>query len=169
MKDDAEKTQQEVHELVNWFLERAVDPDYNGHDKCLVGALSLDSVTISPSDRNNVSSRWKLHVTPALCNLSGNLHGGAVALIFDMCTSMTIIPVTREGFWDTGHVTRSLNCTYLRAAPEGTRLVVECELVSIGKRTALLRGIMKREDDGKICFTCDHDRVAIIPTPDVKL
>ncbi|CAG5177872.1 uncharacterized protein ALTATR162_LOCUS8420 [Alternaria atra] len=45
-----------------------------------------------------------------LCNAGGTLHGGAVALIFDITTSMAITPCSREGFWDSGHVSRNRKC-----------------------------------------------------------
>jgi uncharacterized protein (TIGR00369 family) len=97
----------------------------------------------------------------ALCNPGGNLHGGAVALIFDMCTSMTIAPVSREGFWDSGHVTRTLNCAYLRPAPAGTVLLVESEVVHLGKTMAQLKGVMRRKSDGKVCYTCEHGKAKV--------
>jgi uncharacterized protein (TIGR00369 family) len=92
--------------------------------------------------------------------MSGNLHGGAVALIFDICTSTAINAVSREGFWDTGHVSRTLNCTYLRPAPEGAKIFVECEVVHLGKRMALTKGVIKTED-GKVCYTCEHGKAAV--------
>ena len=49
-------------------------------------------------------------VPKQLCNAGGMLHGGAVALIFDITTSMAITPCIREGFWDGGHVSRNCKC-----------------------------------------------------------
>jgi uncharacterized protein (TIGR00369 family) len=95
-----------------------------------------------------------------LCNMTGNLHGGAVALIFDICTSTAISAVSRDGFWDTGHVSRTLNCTYLRPAPEGAKIFVECEVVHLGKRMGLTKGVIKTED-GKVCYTCEHGKASV--------
>src|ERR1700753_4168196 len=81
-----------------------------------------------PTETEPGRATFSLLVPKSLCNAGNNLHGGAVALIFDMCTSMAVIVASREGFWDTGHVSRTLNCTYLRPAPEGTELIVEAEV-----------------------------------------
>ena len=81
-----------------------------------------------------------------------------MATIFDTTTSMAIVPVAREGFWETGSVTRSLNCTYLRPAPEGTELLIECEIVHLGKRMGLAKGVMRRKHDGSLCYTCEHQK-----------
>jgi acyl-coenzyme A thioesterase 13 len=100
-------------------------------------------------------------VPKSLCNAGSNLHGGAVALIFDILTSIAVGTVAREGFWDQGHVSRTLNCSYVRPAPEGTELVIETEVVSLGKSLAMLRGTMRRKDNGKICYTCEHHKVKV--------
>jgi acyl-coenzyme A thioesterase 13 len=89
--------------------------------------------------------------------MGNNLHGGAVATIFDICTSTAISAVAREGFWDMGHVSRTLNCTYLRPAPEGAKMFVESEVVHLGKRMAHTKGVMRLED-GKVCYVCEHGK-----------
>lgn len=58
-------------------------------------------------------------------------------------------------------MSRTLNCTYLRPAPEGTELIIECSVVSLGKTMAELSGTMRRRDDGKLCYTCSHGKVAV--------
>ena len=100
-------------------------------------------------------------MAPDICNAAGHLHGGFVALAFDMLTSLTLSPRAREDFWDTGHVSRTLNCTYLRPAPEGSELLVESEVVHLGRNQALLKGVMRRKDDGKVCYTCEHGKVKL--------
>lgn len=94
--------------------------------------------------------------------MSGSLHGGAVALIFDICTSTAINAVNREGFWDTGHVSRNLNCTYMRPAPEGAKVFVESWVVHLGKRMGLTAGVMKLDSlDGKVCYSCEHGKASV--------
>lgn len=97
-----------------------------------------------------------------LSPISGNLHGGAVALIFDICTSTAITAVSHEGFWDSGHVSRTLNCTYLRPAAMDTKVYVISEVVHLGKRQGLTKGEIRLEsEDGKIAYTCEHGKAAV--------
>jgi hypothetical protein len=63
--------------------------------------LCLRACAVSPLV---VSDEQKLNFS---LDMGNNLHGGAVALIFDITTSMAIQVCTREGFWDTGHVSRN--------------------------------------------------------------
>jgi acyl-coenzyme A thioesterase 13 len=123
--------------------------------------MSVVSARRHPTDPAIGYATFALTVPRSLCNPGNNLHGGAVALIFDMCTSMTVGVVAREGFWDTGHVSRTLNCTYLRPAPEGSELLVECEVVHLGKTMAELKGVMRRKEDGKVCYVCEHGKVKV--------
>ena len=103
-------------------------------------------------------------VPRTLCNMSGSLHGGAVALIFDICTSVTIAIAAKEGFWDHGHVSRTLNCTYLRPAAEGQKVLVESEVVHLGRRMGVVRGVIRGaegEGKGKVYYTCEHGKACL--------
>jgi len=64
----------------------------------------MESVTFEPTEKDphNARSVFSFVVPSELCNMRGDLHGGAVALIFDITTSITINAVNRDGFWDTG-------------------------------------------------------------------
>ncbi|KAF1838495.1 hypothetical protein BDW02DRAFT_488826, partial [Decorospora gaudefroyi] len=96
-----------------------------------------------------------------LCNMAGTLHGGAVALIFDITTSTTITACSHDDFWDTGHVSRN-RCTYLRPAPEGAKVFVESWVVHLGKRMGQTMGIMRLGSaDGKACYSCEHGKVSL--------
>lgn len=132
------------------------------HGSQLYHDLSLESATLTPTPSNPHHSTviFTLVIPSSLCNVIGTLHGGAVALILDLCTSTAINGCSEPEFWDGQHVSRSLNCTYLRGASKGEKIWIECEVVSMGKRLALTRGVIRNEE-GKICYTCDHDKVHI--------
>jgi acyl-coenzyme A thioesterase 13 len=134
---------------------------YQYFDSVLRNHMNVISASRHPTDDTIGYATFELTVPRTLCNAGDNLHGGAVALIFDMCTSMAVATVSREGFWDSGHVSRTLNCTYLRPAPVGTVLLVECEIVHLGKSLAELRGVMRRKKDGKVCYICEHGKVKV--------
>lgn len=124
--------------------------------------MTLESVSVSPtvSNPHYNTTVFSLTIPQSLCNMAGVLHGGAVALIFDICTSSAIAAASKEGFWDSGHVSRTLNCTYLRPVIEGQKVIVESEVVHLGKKMGLTRALIKTED-GKVCYTCEHGKAAL--------
>lgn len=106
---------------------------------------------------------------PYILDYQGNLHGGAQSGIYDFCTSVALQSIGKRDFWINGGVSRTLNVTYLRPAPEGEDLLLDCEIVHTGKKLALLRGVIKRESDGAVISTCDHDKAAVPTKPGWKL
>lgn len=90
----------------------------------------LDSVWTEPQ----TGAKFELDIKPAMCNRMGNLHGGAAATIFDMCTTIAAAPLAKEGFWDFGGVSRTLSVTYMRPVPVNIKVLVECTVMQIGKR-----------------------------------
>ena len=66
-------------------------------------------------------------------------------------------------------MSRVLTVTYLRPAPEGEELLLECDVVHMGKKLSMLKGTLKRERDGAIVSTCDHNKAAVPTKPGWKL
>ena len=91
----------------------------------------------SPDDDFEAICLYELEAVPGFCNPIGVMHGGAVALLVDMATTMATSPISAKGFWEFGGVTRTLNITMLQPIPAGTKLLVECKLKSIGKRLCM--------------------------------
>lgn len=117
-----------------------------------------DMQVLSPT---SVKGTFAFKVERYYCNASGNLHGGAAATMYDMCTSLVLQAIGKKDFWLNGGVSRVLTVNYLRPAPEGTEVEMECEVTHAGRSLAFLRGVMKRASDGAIISTCEHNKAAV--------
>lgn len=105
-------------------------------------------------------------------NIMGSLHGGAQASIFDALTTLALQAVSTldKGQWmEGGGVSRTLNVTYLRPAPIDEKVLCECEVVHAGKRLCFLRSTMRREKDGAVISTCEHNKSVVERAVDWKL
>lgn len=95
-------------------------------------------------------------------NNSGAMHGGFQSTAFDNLTSLAIIAAVPAGSaWLDGGVSRVLTVNYLRPASLGEWLVCECEVTHVGKRMAMTRGVLKRERDGAVVSTCEHNKSVV--------
>jgi acyl-coenzyme A thioesterase PaaI-like protein len=93
--------------------------------------ITLLSATVTSFAHAIVTFAVNIH--PSLCSRASRLHGAAAALIFDMCTTMAVAPRARADFWHFGGFSRTLSITYFRPVEMGSRVVVECEVVQIGR------------------------------------
>ncbi|KAL5615231.1 hypothetical protein BROUX41_005287 [Berkeleyomyces rouxiae] len=105
------------------------------------------------------TATFEYTVQRAHCNPM-TLHGGCTASLFDVLTGMTLLPVQRPGFWELLGVSRNLSITYLRPAFAGDVLTVHCEVVSIGRRMAHIKGTIRNEA-GDIVSMASHDKADI--------
>ena len=157
MADDAYRSTNfslSIEERIKAY-HRAVttDASFSGFDVHPISLCTLSS--ISPTTQ---STTWTFKVRPSICNKDGNLHGGAAATIFDNLSSTALFTIGRPGFWNNLGVTRFLAVSYFRPVPEGTEVVLECEVVSAGKRMAQVRGTMSNKE-GKVCASCLQEKV----------
>ena len=91
---------------------------------------------------------------------------------------MAMAPLAREDFWHFGGVSRVLSVTYLRPTKTGRRVVIECEVLQVGKRfgafsrsssilvlilivPATIRGSMKDKATGDLLSVCEHNKASI--------
>ncbi|BFZ61690.1 hypothetical protein YB2330_002763 [Saitoella coloradoensis] len=122
----------------------------SGHQKHLLRTLKAVSVD---DDWNIV---LEMEVDDELCNPMGNLHGGAMALIVDVCTSFSGMA---RGIGIA--VSRNLSVSYLRPAPNGCKIQIETEVVSISKRMALYRCTIRDAETKKIIAVGEHDKAIL--------
>lgn len=127
------------------------DPEFFGFDTY---ALKDTNATLIEAEPNKTV--WEMDIGSHLCNKSGNLHGGAAATILDNLTSTALITISKPGFLDGGHVSRTITMSYLRPVPQGSRVRIECENQAAGRHTANIVG--KLYLNGKLCVTCVHDK-----------
>ncbi|KAK5937985.1 hypothetical protein PMZ80_009574 [Knufia obscura] len=104
----------------------------------------------------------EMTMTSEYANLNEVVHGGAAALTFDMCTTLALCPIQRPGYWDfMGGVTRTLNVSYLKAIPSGTKIRIRSWVVQHGRTATLLRGQMESPDGGTVYATCEQHKIHV--------
>lgn len=87
----------------------------------------------------------EVDVTPAVQNVSGNLHGGAIATLVDHVGTWAIVSADRQG---RPGVTTDLNVSYLAPAPAGATVVAQAAVLKVGKTLAFVTVDVRRKDDG---------------------
>lgn len=100
-------------------------------------ALKVESAEVTKnlnSSTATAKTTFSLMVTPNFQSPRGNMHGGAQALLIDMCTTLAVSPLSTRDFWHFGGVTRTLSLTCLKPVPGGEVVYVDCEVQGIGKR-----------------------------------
>lgn len=119
------------------------------------------SVVTASRIGDRATAVFEVKVAPIFANRMGNMHGGAVAMILDMCTTMTAAPLAREDFWWFGGVSRTLSMTYLRPVRMGMDLLIECEVLQQGTRLATIRGQVRDKKTGLLLSLAEHNKASI--------
>ncbi|EXV00322.1 thioesterase family protein [Metarhizium robertsii] len=138
----------------------------NGHGPLkegdwMVSVMPFLDVQSATASANTASITFTYTVQPQHCNRLHHLHGGATATLLDFCTSVPLSLVSRPGFWQYLGVSRCLTVSYLRPARAGDQVLIETEIVQVGKRLATLRGSIRRKEDRQLLCTAEHLKVNI--------
>ncbi|CCT72856.1 uncharacterized protein FFB20_14926 [Fusarium fujikuroi] len=146
------------------YLEAYRDTSDKGagfDDELMRDKLEIVSAETSP-DNKTAAAVFLLRAGQSLSNRLGNIHGGAVALIYDMCTTMSAAPLSRKGFWEFGGVSRNLSVTYIRPARADRDILVECQVLHIGERFVTIRGQMRDKESGALLSVAEHSKVSVM-------
>ena len=95
----------------------------------------------------------ELEVTSELTNRFGTLHGGCVATLVDVLTTVALLTMTTRG-----GVSTDLSCSYCAPARLGERVTVTCEVVKMGKTLAWMECRVRRKGDGETVATGRHTK-----------
>ncbi|KAK9471171.1 HotDog domain-containing protein [Dipodascopsis tothii] len=108
---------------------------------------------------------FELTVTTEMCNPSGMMHGGCIATVFDLCSSVAIAATSpSHDYMDIvmwAGVSRALNVMFLRPVPSGETVQVRCDTVSGSKTMALSTARLLSKASGKLLATATHDKVRL--------
>ncbi|CAK1354133.1 unnamed protein product [Cercospora beticola] len=153
------KWREEIEEGIRTMVESS---DEDRDNNFLIPWLKkLEIVEAELTSKSTSRIVYRFPVLREYLNPTRTFHGGAISAIFDVCTTWTLFPISDYGFWSTMGTTRSLHCVYVKPAFENDVVTVECQIVHAGKRLCLLTGIMKREKDGSVVATCEHNKYNI--------
>lgn len=155
MTDEDERARKRVESLVTRYNK--VMPPTN-FDLPFTKTVQVVSAVADATPNSTAKATFLCKISAEYINNpdSGReIHGGAIGMFFDNTTSATLLASRR--YWGQG-VTRNMNVTYFRPPREGDRIIIEAEVVQIGKRLATIQGIMKRAD-GVVLAMCLHEKI----------
>ncbi|KIX05345.1 uncharacterized protein Z518_06217 [Rhinocladiella mackenziei CBS 650.93] len=155
---DVEDPKGRIQAYIDSYRNSALD-SYKGIDENFMrNHIQIVSATSTPEKTTAI---FTMKAAPEFTNRMGNMHGGAIAMIYDMCTTMTAAPLARRDFWIFGGVSRTLGITFLRPVRADMELLIECEVLQQGERLATIRGQMKDKKSGRLLSVAEHNKASI--------
>ncbi len=89
----------------------------------------------------------KITVGESVANLSGNLHGGAIATLVDDVGTLAIISADKQ---NRPGVTTDLNVSYFAPGRAGDVILIEATALKSGRTLAYVSVDLRRESDGTL-------------------
>jgi acyl-coenzyme A thioesterase 13 len=170
----------EITPFVEAFLMSGADDNL---ETMLLARCKLALVAASYNTNTRLARcEFSLTVNSSMTNGWGSLHGGSIATLMDICTSLCAAPTVigrqqqanksveelPQDNWMFGGVSRTLNVSYLRPAMVDEELLLECEALAMGKQLASVRGSLKRRSDRTLIAICEHGMVKSDPSSNIS-
>ncbi|KAI8074285.1 HotDog domain-containing protein [Gilbertella persicaria] len=103
---------------------------------------------------------WEFKVDEQHCNSLGNLHGGCVATLIDICSSFAILVSSNKRQWQLIGISTDLSIAYLSGVAKDNVLRIECEIQRVGKTLANIFTKIY-DQDNRLCYTGSHTKFNI--------
>ncbi|KAI8342710.1 HotDog domain-containing protein [Chlamydoabsidia padenii] len=103
---------------------------------------------------------FEFNVKPSHCNHLGNIHGGCVATLIDICTSFAVFAHQGKTKWKHFGVSTDLVISYYKGITEGETTGIECNVHRVGKNLANLTATIYNTE-GQPCYTGSHTKFCV--------
>ena len=126
---------------------RGVSSELRDRHASLVGTIGFDRALagIELLEVGDGRARARLPVTPAVQNLGGALHGGAICTLVDDVGSIAIMSADRDM---RPGVSTDLNVSFLAPGKGGGAVIALATALKVGRTLAFVTVDVRREDDG---------------------
>ncbi|ORE11732.1 Thioesterase/thiol ester dehydrase-isomerase [Rhizopus microsporus var. microsporus] len=104
---------------------------------------------------------WEFCPNDKHVNRFGNLHGGLIAAVIDVCSSFAI-KLSSGIKWNLIGISVDLSVSYLRGVPPGSPIRLVCQLERIGNRLATIYTRVY-DNDNNLCYTSTHTKYRTDP------
>nr|CAG8502412.1 7952_t:CDS:2 [Entrophospora candida] len=99
----------------------------------------------------------ELLLKPEDCGVYGNVHGGFVASLIDVCSTLAIIVISGNKFVN-GGVSTDISASYVSSAKSGDVLLIECFVYKAGKNLANTYTVIRNKINDKVIAIGQHTK-----------
>jgi acyl-coenzyme A thioesterase 13 len=156
MADENEQARKRINAFIAGYAKAMPDTNF---DQAAIRNCTCTSAQRESDPGSTAKATFEMTPQPEYINNPNTklqIHGGAVATFLDNLTSVSLIASKR--YFGQG-VSRNLRVDFLRPLLVGERVIVEAEILHIGKRVATVRGTIKRKSDGTILAICTQEKL----------
>ncbi|KAG1464867.1 hypothetical protein G6F56_004995 [Rhizopus delemar] len=113
-----------------------------------------DCLKIVDAESDKVT--WEFIIKDKHTNRYGNIHGGLIATLIDVCSSFAI-RVNTGAQWKSLGVSTDMAISYMRGAQPGSVLKIVCEAHRVGNKLATLYTRIY-DQNNKLCYSGSHTK-----------
>ncbi|KAI8329704.1 HotDog domain-containing protein [Chlamydoabsidia padenii] len=114
------------------------------------------SITFADQDR----LIWEFEVHHIHCNQLGNLHGGCIATLIDVCSSFATLVHEGKNRWDMIGVSTDLKISYMVGVSYGNKIRLECQVQRQGQSLSYIYTKVY-DAENRLCYSGSHTKYTI--------